>query len=79
MQYCISCPSRALYVVGFYSPEYNTSESDPTLEITVGLISGKLHSEVVLSLRFSPPMDGNYHIIHMHTILLIYSLLAVSH
>ena len=66
-----------IYIVGFYSPEYNANETDGTLAIEVGLISGKLRSEVVLSLRFSPPMDGNYHIIHMHTIL--NSLLAVSH
>ena len=47
-------------IVGFYSPEYNVSEGDTTLEITVGLLSGKLRSEIVLSLGFSTPTIGKF-------------------
>ncbi len=57
-----------LTIVGFDLPEYNASESNRTLEITVGLLSGKLRSEVVLTLRFSTPTDGKYYY-YMHTIL----------
>lgn len=45
-------------IVGFEFSEYNASESNRTLEITVGLLSGKLRSEIILALRFSTPTDG---------------------
>ena len=52
-------------IVGFSSPEYNASEGDGMLEITVGLLSGKLRGEILLSLTFS---DSKYHThAHMHT------------
>ena len=45
-------------IVGFYLPEYNASEGDGTLQVTVGLLSGQLRSEIVLSLGFSTPTIG---------------------
>ena len=63
-------------IVGFNSSEYNANEEDGTLEITVGLLFGKLRSEIALSLEFSIPTDGKYHT-HKHAHR-IYYLLTTS-
>ena len=35
-----------LYEVGFASPEFTVSESDGSVDISIGLISGKLRNEM---------------------------------
>ena len=45
-------------IVGFEFSEYSASESNRTLEITIGLLSGKLRSKVIMALRFSTPTEG---------------------
>ena len=49
-----------LILVGFEFSEYSASESNRTLAITIGLLSGKLRSEVIMALRFSTPTEGKY-------------------
>lgn len=53
--------------VGFLSDEYCVDEGD-TVEITVGLLSGKLRDVIGLSLDFSTAsLNGEYHtFLYMH-------------
>ena len=65
-----------ILLVGFYSPEYNASESDGSVGIMVGLLTGVLRGEIELSLRVSTPTDGNKYQVtyyaHAHTRTILY-------